>query len=581
MAGMDPVSGEITARRSQEQLLRLAVGSTRDHVVITDVAGKILYINQACLERHGYREAEVIGHHVSILQSPNNPDGYCRTVHEATLRGNWSGEMLDITKKGREFPIFLTSTLIHDERGNAVAAVGISREITETKKSENALRSTQEFLVSLLENTPAPIFVVSADERLLLVNGAWEDLMNRRREEVLGCTIQDVFPQEAASFREMNRRVFATNGPVVAEEIVRCPDGLHTFHVVKFPLRDSAGNVTALAGVAVDFTERKRAELALRESEERYRNLFEMCPDAVVVHDGDRFLYINPAGARLYGAANPEELVGRPIMDGVPPEHRDLVRERCRSVIEEGKTAPPAEVKLVRLDGSVIDVEVSCAPLNLQGRRAMHTVMRDISARKNAGQLSPAISQELADLLTHILGYAEWLVHRLPADDKRDRDRACAQRIVDSVARAQELVRVPGETAPPSTGNGPVPATVLLVEDEELTRDFARQTLEAGGYRVLTACNGQEGLELYRANAASISLVLTDVIMPQMAGDLMVAEIRKLSPTVPVLVVTGHVRGAAAERLRAFSVGAFIEKPFTAAALLQQVQQTLGQRVVS
>lgn len=93
--------------------------------------------------------------------------------------------------------------------------------------------------------------------------------------------------------------------------------------------------------------------------------------------------------------------------------------------------------------------------------------------------------------------------------------------------------------------------------------------------------NGQEGVQLFRDNASSIRLILTDIVMPQMAGDAMVAEIRKLSGTVPILVVSGFAHGDAGKRLRELNVTAFIDKPTSAAGLLQQVQQALTQNPVS
>lgn len=255
MAGVNPTSGEGSSGREIEQLLRSAVSSTHDSVVITDVAGKILYVNEACLRLHGYRESELLGQPVSILQSSKNPPGFSEAAHRATIQGEWSGEVLDVTKDGREFTLHLTSTVVRDSAGNPTAAIGIGRVSKEVRKPENALRSTQEFLVSLLEHTPAAIFVRSADERFLLVNNEWERITGKRREDVLGCKVKDVFPQDAARlFRESDLAVFNTKGPVTVEAVIPFPDGPRVIKTVKFPVRDAAGNITAVAGVSMDIT---------------------------------------------------------------------------------------------------------------------------------------------------------------------------------------------------------------------------------------------------------------------------------------------------------------------------------------
>ncbi|MCX9009758.1 MAG: PAS domain S-box protein, partial [Candidatus Methanoperedens sp.] len=134
--------------------------------------------------------------------------------------------------------------------------------------------------------------------------------------------------------------------------------------------------------LVMHITERRQAEEALAESEERYRKLVELSPEAIAVHSEGKIVFLNAAGAKLLGAAHPEEVIGKNIIDIVHPDYREVVGERVRRMRDEGKIVPLIEEKFVRLDGSVIDVEVAAMPLTYQGKPAIQVVIRDITGRK-------------------------------------------------------------------------------------------------------------------------------------------------------------------------------------------------------
>src|SRR5256885_5853260 len=130
--------------------------------------------------------------------------------------------------------------------------------------------------------------------------------------------------------------------------------------------------------------QRRRADQALRESEERYRVLVESSPEPIAVHSGGVMVFANPAAARLMGAPQPAALIGKPVLDFVHPDDRPLVLERIRRTQGEGRLASAVEERFVRLDGSVIHVETTALPTTFEGRPATQVVVRDVTARKRA-----------------------------------------------------------------------------------------------------------------------------------------------------------------------------------------------------
>ncbi len=129
--------------------------------------------------------------------------------------------------------------------------------------------------------------------------------------------------------------------------------------------------------------EKVRAEQALAESEARYRSLVELSPDAVAIESRGRLVFVNQAGARLLGADEPEQLTGKRMLDLVHPECRAAAKARARRA-RKGERPPLSQEKFVRLDGSVIDVEVAAGPASHQGKPAVLMIVRDITERKRA-----------------------------------------------------------------------------------------------------------------------------------------------------------------------------------------------------
>ena len=145
--------------------------------------------------------------------------------------------------------------------------------------------------------------------------------------------------------------------------------------------------------------ERHRSHQALRESEQRYRRLVELSPEAIVVHSDGWIRYANPAAQRLWGADRPEQLIGRSVLDRVHPDYQDTVRRRVRQVQEDGAATELNEQKHIRLDGEVIDVEVAGMPFVLDGKPAVQVVMRDITDRNRGRE---ALRQTESQLRTVI-----------------------------------------------------------------------------------------------------------------------------------------------------------------------------------
>ena len=154
----------------------------------------------------------------------------------------------------------------------------------------------------------------------------------------------------------------------------------------------------------------------VQEQEERYRQLVELSPDVILVHRKGKIIFINAKGVEFFGASSSEEIMGIDVMDIVHPDFQEEVRERIRQE-EEGKTFKYMEEKLLRLDGTPVDVEVTAAPLKFQGEDAIQVILRDISVKRKVeqeihkiqkleslGVLAGGIAHDFNNILTAIIG---------------------------------------------------------------------------------------------------------------------------------------------------------------------------------
>lgn len=204
-------------------------------------------------------------------------------------------------------------------------------------------------------------------------------------------------------------------------------------------------------GVVGDISDQRNVEKRLLESEERYRFVVDAIPDGVVVHCRGKVVYINNAAVSLLGAQRAEQLIGEPVIRFIHPDHRPIVAERMRRVIELRETQPPLEEDLVRLDGTILRLEVTSSPVTYNGIPSALVITRDRSVYHSQqamklqaqkmdvmGTLASGIAHDFNNILGPILGYAELL--KLNADPG-GQDIASIEAILKSARRARALVK--------------------------------------------------------------------------------------------------------------------------------------------
>jgi len=395
---LTPQSAPCPAADDDESAAKCLFKLSRDVILSLDRTGNILCINQRGVQLSGYSEAELRG--ANILERLLFPED--RAAIRQVLRDLEGGQAREYevrwtTKDGGILHFDGVSVPRLAESGEFLSTLCTLRDVTERKCAEEKLRKSEEKYRGLIEISPDAIFVVDANGICVLGNRASAELAGIPRNELVGMPVTDTYlPAERHLFHERLKKLTGKSTLRFERKFVR-----KNGEIVPVEVSVSAIRGGYFQAILRDISKRKRAEEALRESEERYRVLVEFSPGGICVHRNGKLLYVNPAGVRLFGATNLEELVGRSVLDFIHPDSLSVVRERLRQ-LRTGETAPLIEEKFVTLNGEVRDVEVTAIPIIWQHGPAAQVMIRDITERKQAEEALRRSQKKLRDVIETI-----------------------------------------------------------------------------------------------------------------------------------------------------------------------------------
>lgn len=249
------------------------------------------------------------------------------------------------------------------------------------------LHEREILLTQILDNSSVAIFLVDLTGRLTRVNQRMAEMFGTTVERLLGSEyVSLIHPSEREIGRQLMLQLFASAIPSTdVERLYWRPDQTEFWgHLTGRRFFDSSGTDLGAVGVLEDISERKLAQTKISESEERFRTLIEESPSAIAVHRDGRLLYVNPAAIELLGASSAQELMAKPVLDLVHPDFRPTVLARVKNGTVVGGIAPLIDLKFVKLDGSVIDVESQGRVIIYDGQPAIRAAFRDVTERKVA-----------------------------------------------------------------------------------------------------------------------------------------------------------------------------------------------------
>jgi diguanylate cyclase (GGDEF)-like protein/PAS domain S-box-containing protein len=275
-----------------------------------------------------------------------------------------------------------------DRRGRVVALEGFVTDVDERKQGHEALRESEQRLRTIIAAEPECVKVVSAQGALLEMNPAGLAMLEADSLAAVQARplLDHLLPEYRAAFVALHQRVMGGGSGTLAFEMAGLRGGRRWLETHAVPLRSADGKVSSVLGITRDITERRRAELALRESNERLRMLIESSPLAIYTRDREGLLTSwNPAAEKIYGW-KAEEVLGK-LLPSVPDAARAESDELRRRLLA-GETFINREVERRRRDGSVIHIDAFVGPLRdgAGATSGIIAVVADVSERRRAQQ---------------------------------------------------------------------------------------------------------------------------------------------------------------------------------------------------
>ncbi|HRX47227.1 MAG TPA: PAS domain S-box protein [Spirochaetota bacterium] len=235
-------------------------------------------------------------------------------------------------------------------------------------------------MLTILDNSPALIYMKDFEGRYLFINRKWEELFNTTNDEVKGKKDSDIFTEDIANGFITNDRYVMDNGSMLEiEEYALLPDGMHSYQSIKVPIKDSAGKIYALCGISTDVTERKKSEAALKESEEQHRVLIDLAPDPFFHGDSKgNLINVNNAALELTEYTR-DELIGMNIKELFPDDVLNSIPLRF-DLLEQGLILK-TERTMKQKNGGLLTIEMNSKKMP---DGTYQSFFRDITRRKQA-----------------------------------------------------------------------------------------------------------------------------------------------------------------------------------------------------
>ncbi len=431
------------------------IRSVSECVAIADMQDNLLFVNEAFRKTYGYEDPEILGRNVSLVRSPNNPLEITREILPATLRGGWRGELLNRRKNGSEFPVQLSTSVIRDAEGRPLATVGIATDITDRRGAEEELFRSRSMLQLILDNIPQRVFWKGLDFRYLGCNQPCaQDALLEKPQDIIGRDDFELsWKESAARYRMDDKWVIETGrSKLNFEEPQSKPDGSPLWlRTNKVPLHDRNGRVIGVLGTYEDITESKRAEEALRASEEKYRKFFEedLSGDYIATPEG-KILACNPTFAQIFGFDSVEEALSTNAGILFPSTQ---AREEFLNKLRDQKMLARHEAELRRKDGRPVYVVENAVGIfgeagelrEIKGyifddtdRKKLEDQLRQSQKMEAIGRLAGGVAHDFNNLLTCITGYCDLLLNEIEPSNPMRKD---VEEIRDAGERASVLVR--------------------------------------------------------------------------------------------------------------------------------------------
>lgn len=435
------------ARLENQKKYRQIIESFQEGYYEVDLAGNFIFFNAALCKAYGYSAEKLMGMNnkeYTSSQTVKKAGMVFRQVYCTGIPAEIDNYEV-VREDGTIVTITLSVSLLRDEKGKPMGFYGISRDVTKKRKLQQALRESERKYRTILENIEEGYFEVDLAGNLTFGNDALCKTYGYPYEEIIGINNREYTSPETAkkifdTFSEVYRTGITSS--IIDYEIIRKDDSVVMIETAASLLKDANGTPTGFHGIVRDRTEQKKAELALKESEESYRLLVENANEGIYITQDDVVKFPNQKTEALTGFNN-EELSKMSFSSLIHPKEKDSIVERMGKPLESNHLEKTFSFRIINRANETLWVELNTVEITWESRPATLNFLKDISPQKKmeaqfqqaqkmeaVGTLAGGIAHDFNNILMGVQGNASLVLLDLDADDPQAEKLRNIERLV-------------------------------------------------------------------------------------------------------------------------------------------------------
>ncbi|MFW6130153.1 MAG: PAS domain S-box protein [Atribacterota bacterium] len=404
-----------------------------DMILLTvDTNGIVTYINNKGRQILGYKkEREITGKNWFNNFVPKGIRNNLKKTFEKSLSYKVNlikyFEYPILSKSGKKRIIGWRNSFLKDENNNITGFLSSGIDITERKKIQKELREEKKQMDTILSTLNTGLSIVNKDMKIEWVNKKTREMFPEH--EPIGKKCYKFYEKRNTPCESCAARLVFKRGKI--KEIDRYnTSNKRWYHIMSQPINDEKGEVVSVLESITDITDRKETERACWESESKYSSLVNRAVDGVSIVQDGVIKFTNPGAEKIIGYKT-KDLIGMPIKNLLHPDDKKRVLEMYKGRME-GKNLPSRyEAKFIKKNGKVMDVEISGALIEYQGRPADMVIVRDITQRKRTqeeliqanklasiGRLAAGVAHQINNPLSALYAEVQWLIERSKKDSE-------------------------------------------------------------------------------------------------------------------------------------------------------------------
>ena len=626
--------------KSSEQNLAITLNSIADAVITTDEKGIITRMNPVAENLTGRSSKESLGMHLktvfSIIDSSTR-EPISNLVDKVIATGeiiHLSNHATLISKNGNEYQINDSAAPIVD-RNNIVGMVLVFNDVTEQIKLRDAASKSRRDMQSIMDNSPAVIYVKDIKGRFTFINKKFVELFHAEFKDVIGKTLFQIFPNDIAYEMDRNDQDILTSGKALeSEEVMPHDDGLHTYHSIKFPLRDN-NKIYAICRISTDITDKRVKDEQLRRSQKMdalgqltggiahdYNNMLSVIlgyseliekmandqPKLIsyireIQHAGER-------GAKLTGQlltfsrqkSSTSEIVSiNKLIRRSQLMLEKTMTARIKTIFKLTENLWPVYIDVSEFEDAILNISINAMHAIEGNGKVTFETRNDIVNKEDEKHLQVVAGEYV---LLSITDTGCGMDHEIKENifdpffsTKGELGTGLGlSQVYDFVLRTKGNINILSEPGhgtrftlyfPRHYGNGEKKLkseeieqdfrgnqTILIVDDEPSLIKLSSYILTQQGYKVFIANSGKEALSVLEQE--SIDLLFSDIIMPEMNGYQLAEIVHNKYPDIKIQLASGFSNNCHIDSTNSSLHKKLLHKPYHSKELLSRVQELLS-----